>query len=144
MTKQIIHVFDIAASENTVIKSLNTLEGLRAWWSKDVTGSTQVGEILEFRFADVFKPDMKVTQSNNTVVEWKCVGGEKEWDGSTFSFSISNSGKHSKLTFIQSYGIEVSDEVYGRFNFNWGYYLHSLKIYCETGTGKPWVNKSNQ
>ena len=26
---------------------------------------------------------------------------------------------------------------YGIYNFNWGCYLESLRLYCETGTGKP-------
>ena len=27
----------------------------------------------------------------------------------------------------------------GTYNFNWGYYLQSLKLYCETGMGTPFV-----
>ena len=39
------------------------------------------------------------------------------------------------MQFVQQYAQELSDETYGTYNFNWGYYLNSLKLYCETGTG---------
>ena len=41
------------------------------------------------------------------------------------------------FSFLQDYALELSDEVYGRFNFNWGYYLGSLKKLCETGRVLP-------
>ena len=43
----------------------------------------------------------------------------------------------SVLFFRQEYAQELSDEEYGRYNFNWGYCLHSLKRLCETGEGTP-------
>jgi hypothetical protein len=41
------------------------------------------------------------------------------------------------LVFEQGYARELSDEVYGIYNFNWGYYLNSLKLLCEKGVGAP-------
>jgi hypothetical protein len=32
---------------------------------------------------------------------------------------------------------ELADDYYGVYNFNWGYYLESLRLLCVTGTGKP-------
>ena len=43
------------------------------------------------------------------------------------------------LQFVQQYARELSDETYGTYNFNWGHYLNSLKLLCETGTGTPFV-----
>ncbi len=40
--------------------------------------------------------------------------------------------------FVRVYAQELDDEVYGTYNFNWGYYLGSLKELCETGKGKPY------
>src|SRR5262249_28032029 len=48
------------------------------------------------------------------------------------------------LTFVQVYAQELSDEVYGTYNFNWGYYLGSLKSLCETGTGTPFQASSSK
>jgi hypothetical protein len=40
--------------------------------------------------------------------------------------------------FFQDYARELSDEVYGIYNFNWGYYLN-LKQLCEKGIGAPFT-----
>ena len=47
--------------------------------------------------------------------------------------------KFRSHSFRQEYAQELSDETYGTYNFNWGYYLNSLKLLCETGTGTPFV-----
>ena len=95
------------------------------------------GGIVQFRFGDVFRPDMKVLMSDGSGVRWECVSGEKDWAGSTFRFSMDETAGMIRLTFVQEYANFIPDEKYGRFNFNWGYYLYSLKKYCETGVGLP-------
>jgi hypothetical protein len=44
----------------------------------------------------------------------------------------------ARLRFTQGYGVELDDDAYGIYNFNWGYYLESLRLLCGTGTGKPY------
>ncbi|NIP57086.1 MAG: hypothetical protein GWM92_03060 [Gemmatimonadetes bacterium] len=44
----------------------------------------------------------------------------------------------SVLTFTQVYARELGDEAYGRYNFNWGYYLESVRRLVETGRGRPY------
>jgi hypothetical protein len=39
--------------------------------------------------------------------------------------------------FAQHYAREHSDEVYGTYNFNWGYYLDRLKRLFAIGVGTP-------
>jgi len=43
----------------------------------------------------------------------------------------------TRVRFWQHYATELDDDSYGIYNFNWGYYLESLRLFCETGTGKP-------
>jgi hypothetical protein len=43
----------------------------------------------------------------------------------------------TRLRFWQEYAVELADDYYGVYNFNWGYYLESLRLLCTTGTGKP-------
>jgi hypothetical protein len=43
----------------------------------------------------------------------------------------------TRLRFWQDYAIELDDDAYGIYNFNWGYYLESLRLHCTTGQGKP-------
>ena len=37
----------------------------------------------------------------------------------------------------RNYAVELDDDAYGIYNFNWGYYLESLRLYCTTGMGQP-------
>jgi hypothetical protein len=46
-------------------------------------------------------------------------------------------GGRTRVRFWQDYAVELADDYYGTYNFNWGYYLESLRLFCSTGTGKP-------
>lgn len=39
--------------------------------------------------------------------------------------------------FQTDYAVELDDDAYGIYNFNWGYCLESLRLLCATGRGKP-------
>ena len=136
--KQIIHVFDVKAPRERVYEALTTAEGLRGWWTRDLDADIRVGGRINFRFANVFHPVMEVVNLDpGRRVEWKCVAGEKDWQDNRFVFAMEDRGGMTLVSFLQDYALELSDEVYGRFNFNWGYYLGSLKKLCETGQGFP-------
>jgi hypothetical protein len=137
MKRSIIHVLDIKASPDTVYNAIATIPGLSRWWTSTITGTADPGGIIQFRFGEVFRPDMKVLVSDRSTIRWECVAGEKDWAGSTFRFSWDETAGMIRLTFVQEYSSFIADEKFGRFNFNWGYYLYSLKKYCETGVGLP-------
>lgn len=73
------------------------------------------------------------------LVKWRCVGGHADWRDNTFPFALEERAGETQLMFRQEYAQELSNEVYGTYNFNWGYYLGSLKQLCETGTGTPFA-----
>src|ERR1700723_110981 len=137
MNRSIIHVLDIKAPPDTVYNAVATIRGLSAWWTGTISGAPDTGGIIQFRFGEVFRPDMKVLMSDRSVVRWECVSGEKDWAGSTFRFSWEETAGMIRLTFVQEYSNFIAEEKFGRVNFNWGYYLYSLKKYCETGVGLP-------
>jgi hypothetical protein len=141
MGRKIIHVFEIKTAAGVVIKALSTIDGLSSWWTTNTKGTPEKDGVIQFRFANVFKPDMKVAESSQMLVKWKCIDGEKDWLNDTFTFSLEQKSETVKVTFTQEYQNPISDETYGRFNYNWGYYLHSLKMYCETGKGAPFQDK---
>jgi uncharacterized protein YndB with AHSA1/START domain len=135
---RIIHAVDIKAPKDRVYDALTTPQGLGGWWTKEVTADVRIGGRIDFRFGTVFHPVMEVVKLDpGRTVEWKCVGGEKDWENGRFAFHLEDRGALTLLMFTQDYARELSDEVYGRFNFNWGYYLGSLKKLCETGQGFP-------
>lgn len=136
--KKIIHYVHVHAAPERVYVALTTEEGLAGWWSTAVNVQAGVGGVIDFRFAGDFNPHMEVKTLNpNQLIEWQCVAGHDNWRDNTFSFELRDSNGETGLMFVQVYAQELSDEVYGTYNFNWGYYLGSLKQLCETGAGAP-------
>lgn len=136
--KVIMHTVAIKAPRRRVYDALATRAGLQAWWTMTVTGEATVGGTLVFRFADVFKPEMRVDALEpDRTVRWTCIGGEPNWLDNVFVFDLTVDKGLTTLMFRQEYARELDDRTYGEFNYNWGYYLTSLKSLCETGTGAP-------
>jgi uncharacterized protein YndB with AHSA1/START domain len=135
----IIHALEIEVPPEKVFRAVATADGLSRWWSTQVTSDERVGGIVDFTFIDVFNPDMEIfLMEEPSRVIWKCVGGHDPWHGSEFHFDIEDLGeRRSRLVFKQTYGKPIDDVNYGIYNFNWGYYLQSLKDYVETGSGRP-------
>ena len=136
--KKIIHYLNIKSSPGEVFSALTTQRGLSGWWSRKVAVEPGEGGMVDFTFLDDFNPDMRVTKlETDARVEWTCVSGHDNWQDNTFVFDLRPAGDATDLMFTQVYARELSDEVYGTYNFNWGYYLGSLKQLCETGEGTP-------
>lgn len=119
---------------------MTTQQGLARWWTTAVKAPERVDGVIEFTFNTEFGPRMKITQLEPPgLVGWECVGGHEPWIGNTFRFEIAAKDPGSRLRFRQDYSRELSNDQYGIYNFNWGYYLDSLRLYCDTGTGKPYT-----
>lgn len=139
---KIIHALTIHSSKKKVFEAITTQDGLSNWWTKTVTAEPKVGGIADFRFADEFGATMEVKDlAKEKSVKWECTGGADEWLGSIFIFELSDRDGSVLLQFTQEYAKDISDLAYGTFNFNWAYYLQSLKEFCETGKGKPFDRK---
>jgi hypothetical protein len=65
--------------------------------------------------------------------------GHENWRDNTFTFALHERNGETLLMFSQDYARELSDETCGICNFNWGYYLNSLKQLCEKGVGLPFA-----
>ncbi len=136
--KKIIHCFNVNVPRPKVFAALTTEKGLSSWWSTKVKTSGISGSIVEFTFLADFNPHMKiVTLDGPGILEWKCVRGHEPWADNRFRFALKETDGGTEVMFTQDYARELSDEVYGVYNYNWGYYLESLRLYCEDGTGKP-------
>jgi hypothetical protein len=136
--KKIIHFARIHAAPGVVYRALTTPRGLSDWWSTSVHVPDGERGPISFRFAGDFNPVMEVIRLEpDRLVEWKCVSGHDNWSDNKFFFELQTVQAETGLMFIQEYAQELSDEVYGTYNFNWGYYLYSLKRLCEEGAGMP-------
>ena len=138
--KTIHHVIDIAADVTAVWSAVTERDHLAAWWSSGLeTTVAALGAQLHFTFAGDFNPVMEITELEpRSRLEWRCTSGHDNWADNTFRFELLplDDGR-TRLRFWQHYATELSDDDYGTYNFNWGYYLESLRLLCTTGTGKP-------
>jgi hypothetical protein len=93
-----------------------------------------------FIFGEDFNPVMKITAIDpERDLRWRCVSGHEPWADNDFRFQLESRGEHgTKLRSWQEYAVELDDDYYDNYNFNWGYYLESLRLYCDMGTGKPY------
>ena len=136
--KTIIHTVQIHAAPQRVYRALTTEAGVTGWWTTTVTLDEGEGGVIRFTFLGDFHPRMQQMKlAPGRLVEWRCVDGHRNWQDNTFRFSLREAEGDTSLQFMQEYAQELDDDTYGTYNFNWGYYLNSLKRFCETGTGAP-------
>jgi Activator of Hsp90 ATPase homolog 1-like protein len=96
------------------------------------------GDLIRFTFEDPFHPVMRVTeQEPPRRVAWSFESGHEPWTGSTFIFNLEERDGATTVLFRMAYGRELPDEQYGVYNFNWAYYLDSLRLLVTEGKGKP-------
>ena len=140
--KSIHHVVDIDASTATVWSVLTEADRLARWWSTKVrTDDAALGTQVHWTFAGDFNPVMEITTLDvGHELQWRCVAGHDPWKNSMFRFQLHDSDTdHTRLRFWQEYAVELDDDAYGIYNFNWGYYLESLRLLASTGAGKPFA-----
>lgn len=138
--KTIHHVLDVDAETNTVWAALTERDLLAQWWSTQVISPAPVvGARTEWTFAGDFNPVMQIeTLQTGTELQWRCISGHDNWADNTFVFQLHGlDDGRVRLRFWQHYATELSDDDYGIYNFNWGYYLERLRLLCVTGTGRP-------
>ncbi len=139
--KTIHHLVDIDAPVDSVWTALTREARMAGWWSTRVDApDALVGTLVRWTFAGDFNPVMEIIDCTEpTSLTWRCVSGHEPWRDSTFRFEIAPmDAARTRLRFWQDYAVELADDYYGTYNFNWGYYLESLRLLCSTGTGKPY------
>ncbi len=137
--KTIHHLVDIDADVPTVWSALTVQADMARWWTTKVEApDAGVGTVVRWTFVGDFNPDMEIIAVDQPrELVWRCVGGHAPWDDGTFRFTLEDLGGRCRLRFWQDYAVELDDDAYGTYNFNWGYYLESIRLACVTGEGKP-------
>ena len=140
----ISHVFDIQAPPETVFCSLTTADGLSAWWTTKVQGDSAArGSLFQFMFRGPFNPQPRIIEIDSPIlVVWKGVSGHDAWGATTIRFQLDSVDDSTIVHFWHQMGPDVSEDGFASANFNWGYYLDSLRLLCETGQGKPYRSGS--
>lgn len=134
---EIFHLLNIKTDPAVVYNGLTSPKGLSSWWTTDTKALPEVGTVIDFRFGDEYFVQMQIERLvPDELVNWKCITGDKEWIGTKIRFALSKSENGTSLRFYHSNWAEATD-FFASCNYNWGWYLTSLKEYCETGKGKP-------
>lgn len=137
MMPDIKHLLSINAPAETVYNAVTTQEGVAGWWTTENTTSNEVGGDAEFTFGDRYHDRMRILALEpGRRVEWECLEGDPEWVGTTFVFDLEPVEGATRLRFSHSGWREATD-FFANCNFHWGFYLQSLKDYCEGEPGKP-------
>lgn len=133
---EIRHNVIIKTTPEKVYEAITTQDGLANWWAKQTIAKPEVGFVNIFTFG-TFRNEMKVIILNpNKKVEWKCINSIEEWIDTNISFDLEEKEGHTLLRFTQSGWRAVTDTFAG-CNYDWGRFMTSLKLFCETGTGTP-------
>ena len=133
---EIRHNVTINATSEKVYEAITTQEGLANWWAKQTIAKSEVGFVNIFTFG-TFRNEMKVTMLNpNRKVEWHCINSLEEWIGTNISFDLEEKNGRTILRFAHS-GWKAITDIFAGCNYDWGRFMTSLKLFCETGTGTP-------
>lgn len=136
--EHIRHYLVINAPVQKVYDAITTQEGLSKWWTKETIAKPEKGFLNEFIFGEDGHEKMRVTQlDKNKAVHWTCEEGNKEWVDTKFSFDLAEKDGKTILQFAHKDWREATD-FYASCNYHWGYFMHSLKKFCETGKGTPY------
>jgi uncharacterized protein YndB with AHSA1/START domain len=124
-----------STSLDDVYDALTTLDGLRAWWTSDTTGDTEVDGIIKFRFGEAGGFDMRVVElSPAKHVLWEVVDGPEEWVGTTISWDLKQEDDFT-IVLLRHEGWREPVEFMYHCSTKWASYLLSLKQLLETRTG---------
>lgn len=131
------HYLIVRSSPEKIYDALTTKEGVANWWTVQTEIGSKVGDVNIFDFGERYHNKMEIVNLQpNKRVEWQCLEGDKEWIGTTLTFEVEKEDDHSILRFTHKDWREETD-FFASCNYHWGYYMRSLKLYCETGEGTP-------
>jgi len=133
------HTFTIQAPAAVVYAALTEQGGLASWWTEQTTAETGLGGRMIFDFGERYHNAMTVIDlAENERVAWSVDEAHPEWVGTVITFDLEPDGDLTRLRFGHRDWRE-SNDFFASCNYQWGRYMESLKRYCETGVGNPWL-----
>ena len=138
----IIHRIAIKAPPAEVYAALSTVEGVRGWWTRETSGESRLGGTFQVLFRSPAGDEMgnmafdvlQLTQDQD--VRWRCKSGPAEWIGTDVTFSLSQAGELTVVSFRHANWREAVDFT-AHCSMKWATFLLSLRSLVETGKGQP-------
>ena len=141
MPTDLNHRIGIAAATETIYRAITTEDGIRAWWTSDVTMDSHVGGKAVFGFFNretAFEMRIEAL-TPASVVRWKCNGGSApDWVGTTQEFILTPQPAGEVLLKFCHGGWERGGDHCYFCNTTWGHLLVCLRDYCERGVKNPY------
>lgn len=132
----------IHASNEAVFKALSTQNGLSEIWTRQCDVKAIPNYTCTFGFGDEDPTKFKITQLlPNQSIKWLCTESDPEWVGTEVSFHLKEENEKTKITLQHNNWRDVTD-FYRWCNYNWSFFLLSLKTYCEDGKGIPFQDRN--
>jgi len=156
------HQLVIGATAEKVYNAITTQEGLAGWWTPEATAKPAIDSVARFPFGPDYAKEMKIVELKpSALVKWNCIKGVDEWVGTNLSFQLHPGDKNTLSRSFPEVGGQIAQSkfetgtlllfhhddwkayttMYGECNYTWGQFMRSLKLYCETGKGRPWPNQ---
>jgi uncharacterized protein YndB with AHSA1/START domain len=157
------HQLIIQAPRAQIYSAITTQKGLSAWWTPDTKTTGEVGSIARFTFGQGYFKEMKITKLKPfEQVDWHCIAGASEWIDTTLSFKLQEGDKKDLIISHPEMGDQILQQkgeglialvafqhenwkeytpMFAECNYTWGRFLRSLKLFCETGNGRPWPHQ---
>lgn len=153
------HSVLIASSVEKVYTAITNEDGLSAWWTPGTKATAKLNSVAHFPFGDRYFKEMKITKlKSSELIQWNCIAGAGEWIGTNISFKLLEGDKNSILNSHPEMQGQMEQQtsdknvlllfhhddwkdytpMFAECSYTWGQFLRSLKLFCETGKGKPW------
>lgn len=127
----------ISSTPQKIYEAITTKPGVANWWTPQTEIGNKIGDINIFDFGNRYHNEMKIVDLQpDKRVWWKCLVGDKEWIGTNLVFELEEKNDETILRFEHNNWKEETD-FFASCNYQWAYYMRSLKLYCETGNGTP-------
>lgn len=127
----------ISSTPQKIYEAITTKPGVANWWTPQTEIGNKICDINIFDFGNRYHNEMKIVDLQpDKRVWWKCLVGDKEWIGTNLVFELEEKNDETILRFEHNNWKEETD-FFASCNYQWAYYMRSLKLYCETGNGTP-------
>jgi uncharacterized protein YndB with AHSA1/START domain len=134
----ILHQVGFKASPQAVYAALTQTDKVKSWWSEHSVFEAQVGTLASVSFYNnmvTFKLRITELVPDQKVV-WAVEGGPPDWANTTITWTISTHEGQTMLHLAHR-GFASTEGNFAGVNYNWGWYMTSLKFYLEKGEGMP-------
>ena len=131
----ILHQAGIQATPQQLYIALTQEAGLKSWWSEHSAIEGDLATVSFYNNMVTFK--LRITESEpNSKVVWAVEGGPPDWANTTITWAISEHEGQTMLHFAHR-GFASTGGNFAGVNYNWGWYVTSIKFYLEKGEGMP-------